>query len=239
MLRPFINIYLHAIDTVVKIFYTESSVSKRILQLSEDMIFMPPKPKFTREEIVSAALQLVSASGVEALTARELGVRLGSSARPIFTVFKNMDELLSCVRDAAMKYFEAFCAGKFADMPRFKRVGMKMVLLGIHEPHLFKLLFMHGEFGFHSFDELLSVLGDSAERSLDMLKEDNSLDRRSAKTVFENMWIFTFGLGVLCANGSCAFSEAEVSDRLSCAFNAIMLQARYEKTENGDRPAAL
>ena len=62
---------------------------------------MPPKPKFSRDEIVQAALALVSEKGAEALTARELGMRLGSSARPIFTVFKGMEELQGEVRDAA------------------------------------------------------------------------------------------------------------------------------------------
>ena len=51
---------------------------------------MPPKPKFTREQVVDAALELVSKKGIEALTARELGAQLGSSACPIFTAFKNM-----------------------------------------------------------------------------------------------------------------------------------------------------
>lgn len=41
---------------------------------------MPPKPKFTREEVVEAALRLISEKGTDALTARELGERLGSSA---------------------------------------------------------------------------------------------------------------------------------------------------------------
>lgn len=40
---------------------------------------MPPKPRFTREEIVAAALDIVSRQGIEALTARELGEALGSS----------------------------------------------------------------------------------------------------------------------------------------------------------------
>ena len=34
---------------------------------------MPPKPKFTREEIVAAALELVSEKGMSALTSRDLG----------------------------------------------------------------------------------------------------------------------------------------------------------------------
>ena len=52
---------------------------------------MPPKPKFSREEIVDAALDIVSREVVSALSARELGEKLGSSPRPIFTVFKSMD----------------------------------------------------------------------------------------------------------------------------------------------------
>lgn len=34
---------------------------------------MPPKPKFSKEEIIDAALDIVSRDGVAALTARELG----------------------------------------------------------------------------------------------------------------------------------------------------------------------
>ena len=34
---------------------------------------MPPKPKFTREEIVAAALQVVRTRGLEALTTRGTG----------------------------------------------------------------------------------------------------------------------------------------------------------------------
>lgn len=56
---------------------------------------MPPKPKFTREQIIGYALNIVERDGIKALTARELGKEMGSSARPIFTVFKNMDELCS------------------------------------------------------------------------------------------------------------------------------------------------
>ena len=51
---------------------------------------MPPKAKFTPEEILRAALDITREHGIGAVTARELGNRLGSSARPIFTVFKSI-----------------------------------------------------------------------------------------------------------------------------------------------------
>ena len=59
---------------------------------------MPPKPKFTKEEIVAAAVEIVRQEGEDALTARSLGNKLGASARPIFTVFNSMDEVKESVR---------------------------------------------------------------------------------------------------------------------------------------------
>lgn len=62
---------------------------------------MPPKSKFTREQITQAALNIVREQGLEGLTARALGKRLGSSACPIFTVFENMEEVQQAVLEAA------------------------------------------------------------------------------------------------------------------------------------------
>lgn len=62
---------------------------------------MPPKAKFTKEEIIKATLGIVRNEGFRTLTARALGAKLGSSARPIFTVFHSMEEVQQAVVDAA------------------------------------------------------------------------------------------------------------------------------------------
>ena len=49
---------------------------------------MPPKVRFTREEIIRAALDITRESGPEALTARSLAARLDCSAKPIFGQIK-------------------------------------------------------------------------------------------------------------------------------------------------------
>lgn len=84
---------------------------------------MPPKPRFTREEIVDTALDIVSRKGIEALTARELGETLGSSARPIFTVFRSMEELQREVRSAAMRRFESYAGRTMPGVPLVQTGG--------------------------------------------------------------------------------------------------------------------
>ena len=54
---------------------------------------MPRNYLFTREQIVENGLNLVREKGFESLTARSLGERMNSSSKPIFSLFKNMDEL--------------------------------------------------------------------------------------------------------------------------------------------------
>jgi len=54
---------------------------------------MPPKFKFTKEQIIKSAFKLVRESGWKALTTRSLAGELGSSARPIYSFFNSMVEL--------------------------------------------------------------------------------------------------------------------------------------------------
>ena len=54
---------------------------------------MPPKNRFTKDEMIDAALDIVREKGIDALTSRELGARMGCSTRPMFTFFSTVNEL--------------------------------------------------------------------------------------------------------------------------------------------------
>lgn len=184
---------------------------------------MPPKPKFTREEIIETALNIVSEKGTDALTARELGSALGSSARPIFTLFENMEELQGEVRSAAMKRFENFEMHKMRGVPLFKQVGIKMVLFGMKEPKLYRLLFMREKSRSVTLGEFFGELGKTAELCIDTIRREYSLSKRNAERLFEDMWIYTFGIGALCATAGCGFSEERIGEMLSGEFKALMM----------------
>lgn len=182
---------------------------------------MPPKPKFTKDEIIAAALDLVSQKGVEGLTARDLGTALGSSARPIFTVFQNMEEVGQEVRRAAMARFETFADGAMPEMPFFKQVGMRMILFGSQEPKLYQLLFMQENQQASTFADILGLLGPTADRCLSSLMKHYHLEETQARMLFENVWIYTFGVGALCATRVCHFSQEELGRMLTSQFQAM------------------
>lgn len=182
---------------------------------------MPPKPKFTAEEIIAAALQLVSRQGIQALTAKSLGAALECSASPLFTVFNSMGEIRDGVRAAALRQFEAYSVEVEPGTPHFKRIGITMVTFAMQEPQLYQLLFMqhHQRVAFH---DIFPELGTTAEQCITTLQQEYHLTEAQAQTTFENVWIYTFGIGALCATGVCYFSAEELSRRLSTEFQAIL-----------------
>lgn len=183
---------------------------------------MPPKPKFTKEEIVAAALELVSESGMDALTSRDLGAKLGSSARPIFTVFKNMEEVQQAVQQAARARFVSYAQKAVHYTPPFKQLGMQMLLFAKEEPRLYELLFMKNIGAPHSLDEGYLSHDTTAMLAMDMLQKEYGLCYDEARKLFHHIWIFTFGVGALCATGMCTFSDDDLNELLGQEFMAML-----------------
>ena len=190
---------------------------------------MPPKAKFTKEQITKAALGVVSEKGVQALTAKELGAALGTSTTPIFTVFNSMQEVQDAVMLAAMERFEEY-AHKAAHLgPVFKQVGMQMILFAKEEPKLYQLIFMSSISEAQTFDDIYAHLGSLADECLNVFQKDYDLSKADAKTLFEHVWIHTFGIGALCATGTCDFSHEQIAQMLTQDFTAMMMLMKSGK----------
>ena len=193
---------------------------------------MPPKPKYTKEEIAKVALDIVKKEGVSALTARELGNKLHSSASPIFTIFKNMEEVKQAARKLGLKEFEEY-ASDFQDYtPAFKRIGMLMVSYGIHQPEMFKLLFMQEHINEQKFENTISDLGEMADICIGLIQRDYEMTKEQAKILFDQMWIHTFGLGALCAMKVCDFTEEELAEKLGQVFAGMVMVIQSGNLDN-------
>ncbi len=58
---------------------------------------MPPKPKYTEQEIAACAFEIAREEGLDAIAARSVAKRLGTTTSPIFTCFSGMDALKAAV----------------------------------------------------------------------------------------------------------------------------------------------
>ena len=175
---------------------------------------MPPKAKFSREEIIDAAINIVREDGFDALTSRALGTKLGSSARPIFTVFQNMEEVQQVVIiTAKQKYREYISKGLSQDLA-FKGVGMEYILFSINEPKLFQLLFMTEQPQIPDLTGVLPLIDDSYEQILRFIQSGYGIDKSSAEILYRHLWIYTHGIATLCATNMCRFTDEEIGSMI-------------------------
>lgn len=193
---------------------------------------MPPKAKFTREEIIEVALSLAADKGIRGLTARELGAALGVSTRPIFTAFENMEEVLSEVRKAALTKFEKYARKAQEFTPVYKELGLQMVRFAAEQPKLYRLLFMTEKPEAKSFDDVFVNLGDMATLCVEVIQHDYELDYENARLLFQHNWIHTYAVGALIATGVCCFTEKEIQDMLSREFVAMLMLIKSGKAQS-------
>ena len=197
---------------------------------------MPPKAKHTRDEIIAIAYELVREQGVEALTAREVAKRLGTSPSPIFALFRDMEELKAAVKERAEACFGSYMADAERYHPAYKRRGMQWVKFAQEEPLLFRMLFMQNMHGV-DLDTALRKIPFDADTDIAIM-QDYRATRQQVVHVFGQMWIYTYGMCTLCAAKVCAFTEREIAQRLGEIFQGMIFVLRSDKAQEASiRPA--
>lgn len=182
---------------------------------------MPPKPKFSRDEILNAAFEIVREDGKNELSARSLAARLNSSTQPIFMHFQNMNELLNEVKDRAKALYKQYVDEGLSQAIPFKSVGLKYIQFAKDEPELFKLLFMSAD-ATDKKSHFFPTNDDNYPIVLSSLKDCYGLDEDKAKKLYNHLSIYTHGMAITFVQGRQIFSMQEVSDLLSEVFIALM-----------------
>ena len=174
---------------------------------------MAPKNKFTREEMVNAALRVVRIKGMDALTAKALAEELGTSTQPVFTCFNTMDTVKKEVRAAAERVYDGYAAEGLRQEIPFLGFGTQYIRFAREEPELYRLLF-------------LATTADGNSGALEAMKHSQAIIRPSLEQIyqisaedadryFRDLWLVVHSLAALIVTGGCPYSDAEISQILT------------------------
>ena len=172
---------------------------------------MPRSAFFSRETIAAAGLEIIRNQGVDALTARALGKQLGCSLSPIFTVFKDMDEIHAAVRQAAAALFSDYVKDILDYQPAFKEYGMRLIRFAKQERNIFQLFFEQG-------NSLLENAPATSLSCLDGIKESYQLTDEQVLILYRQLWAFTCGIAVLATQSPEDYPEELISEMISTQF---------------------
>ena len=172
---------------------------------------MPRSAFFSKETIAEAGLEIVRRQGISALTARALGKQLGCSLSPIFTVFKDMDEIHIAVRQAAADLFANYVKDVLDYQPAFKEYGMSLIRFAKQEQNVFQLFLERG-------NSLLDNAPAMALKCLDEIKESYQLADDQIRILYRQLWAFTCGIAVLATQSPEDYPEEVISGMISTQF---------------------
>lgn len=192
---------------------------------------MPKKPKFTRQEIIDTAYELVREEGKDNLVARNLAKRLNSACSPIFTLFESMDEVKQEVLKKAKADFVDSLKQSLNYFPIFKEFGLRYVRFAIENPNVYLLLFeVRNSIG---MEDILSDFADVIEPILDGIQKTFDLSREESRYLCDHMIITANGMATLLATEKIKYSEAEIGKYMSetCIGMVLILKTKDGKLD--------
>lgn len=189
---------------------------------------MPPKFKFTREQIIEAALDVTRKHGFAGLTARGLAAELGSSAKPIFSLFQNMEEVQNEVMTAANDLYQNYISRGMTDgaYPPYKGVGIAYVQFAKEEKELFKLLFMRDR-----TEEKIEENREEIRRILNLVMDNLGIDEDEAYLFHMESWLYVHGIATMIATNYLEWDPEFISRVLTDVY--VGLKHRHTEGKKG------
>ena len=190
---------------------------------------MPPKAKFTRAEIIDAGLAILRKRNMAAVTAREIGHFLGSSPRPIFTVFESMAEVIEGIEQKAREIYSDYIRQGLEQDIAFKGVGKAYIRFSMEEPKLFQLLFMQKRTDETDIHRILPEIDENYSVILQSITDQYPVSTEDAVILYRHLWIYSHGIATLCATSMCRFSDEKMEEMLTEVFRALLIERLKER----------
>ncbi len=177
---------------------------------------MPPKVKITKDDIISAAVEVVRNQGEQGINARTVASALNCSTQPIFSNFATMEEL----RFAVLKKADEMCqeyrqreieSGKF---PPYKASGMAYIRFAKEEKELFKFLYMRDR----SFEPAEPENSPIDEKMETLVRNNVGLNGEKARLFHLEMWAYVHGIAAMFATNFLDLDWELVSKMLTDAY---------------------
>lgn len=188
---------------------------------------MPPKPKITKDLILNAALDITRETGFETVNARSIAGKLQCSTRPIFTCYKNMDEMKTEFLDYAFEYYNRYVENykKSENTKACLLFPLSYIKFAKEETNLFRLLFINDmDLDMTEANDFYRELGN-AEKA-EAFSQMIGAEPEQGKEIFLDLFLYSHGIAVLTATGKLSFDSRNLEKMLQNFLSAYVNQKK-------------
>ena len=187
---------------------------------------MPRPVRIKREDILDVTYDIVRKNGIHFVNARAIAEKLNSSVQPIFSQFKNMEELKKELTEKILETYREYIKSNLDCKNAYGQMGKNYIRFAKEEPKLFNMIFMnHTDFTPDKF----ACHDSSFAEILKFAKESTKLSENEVKQFHLKMWIFVHGIATLVANNTCKFTDEQIDSLLLTEYKALIQLEKNEK----------
>ena len=179
-----------------------------------------PKQRITKEMILDIAFKFARKKGFDKVVLKNIADEIGCSVQPIYSYYKNMDDLRGFVYQEAMKFYQSFIYSRVDGDNLLESMGKANVLFAKEETNLFNLLFLNKINGLNSFSDIYEWMGD--KNAAQQVMERYSLSEGCAKEVYIMLITFTHGMATMIAMGAANIPDSEIAEYLQKAYRSFI-----------------
>ena len=182
---------------------------------------MPPKPIVSKQDIIKTAIQLVRENGMSSINARSIANALNCSTKPLFRIYKNMEELKSDIIVELNAYYNSFMDNRMTEKNRLLSQGVAYIEFARNEKMIFNTLFMNMTMAGSSLQDVIQA--EWNRESIENVKTITGLPMDKAEMLFINIWLYSHGIATQIVSNGINMSLETVTALLTNAFKQFSI----------------
>ena len=180
---------------------------------------MPAIKELSKDYIVKVAVKMVNDKGWDSVNARSLAKALNVSTKPLYRIYKNMDEIKEDIYKEISRQYDEFITSRVDNKKALITLCIAYVEFAQAYKNLFISLFLSNNLKWKSLENVLDEKWNQSTIINLVNKHEYSFEE--AKNLFMNMWLYANGLATLIATNEITIDEKEILVRIVKVFKVL------------------
>lgn len=180
---------------------------------------MPAIKELSKDYIVKVAVKMVNDKGWDSINARSLAKTLKVSTKPLYRIYKNMDEIKSDIYKEISYQYDEFITSRVDNKKALITLCIAYVEFAQEYKNLFISLFLSNNLKWKSLENVLDEKWNQS--TIINLVNKHGYSFEEAKNLFMNMWLHANGLATLIATNEIKIDEKEILVRLVKTYKVL------------------
>lgn len=179
---------------------------------------MARKKTITKDQILTAAYDIVATEGFSRFTARNIASKMKCSTQPIYLEFKNMDDLKAALFEKIETYLRDVVFARVVTGDPLLDMNLNYVRFATEEKVLYRSLYLEG----HSGEAMLNQFShDLFMENINKDPELSQLDTEMKTAIFSGTWIVATGIASLKSGGLINPTDDNIKGLLNDVISSV------------------